>query len=778
MKSLIVCCLAQRWAVIALTLISVGILASGIKQLEVRTNYDVYFDGENARLASQNALEDRYGELDNVLIAIASKDGNIFDQEDLIVIQNLTQAMWLLPYMTRVDSLTNYQYVYGLNDELVVEDLFGDLSQLSSDQLAKRKSYALSEPSITNIYVNHKGDVGGVIGSMILPANQASAPLQANQAVEQLVNEYRALHPDLEFYLTGSVAINQQFFNESTRGTGVSFALSLMIVLLVAAVLLRSFAAIIGISLLTIASTLGGIGLASYLGIPFTASSSPLPLIVSSIIVANCVHILSRMNNGLRMGLSIHEAIINSYLSNWKPVTLTLLTTAIGFLCLNHSDVPPYRYLGNMAAICIVIGLLLSFTLLPALLSFGRPMIASDFELESAVDNFIVRIAETASRHHWQTIGIGLLLALVSTKLALDNEISDSLVTYFDEGTEFRDNTDFYMENHSYFYTINLPLKSGLPDGVSDPQFMYKVEQLTTWLRTQPEVKAVISYTDFIKNINRAMHANDQEWYRLPDDKGLAAQYLLLYEMSIPYGLDLSNQMALDKSEVKIIIGLNPISSVQLRAFDQRLTSRLGQDHDQANTPIGAGATLMFAYIWRDSIVGNIMSMLLAIMIITLIITLVFRSPMLGLISVLPNLLPTLMAFAFWRIVDGKIDIGAAMVMVVSFGIVVDDTVHILSSFKYGLVDKALKIDDAIKYAYRKVGRALLITTVILTLGFAVLIQSSFTMNSHMGMMTCVLICFAIILDFVLLPAMLKVFFRSPKTNHLTSQRAPCLTSK
>ena len=305
-------------------------------------------------------------------------------------------------------------------------------------------------------------------------------------------------------------------------------------------------------------------------------------------------------------------------------------------------------------------------------------------------------------------------------------------------------------------YDIHYSLKAGESEGLSNPEFLKIVSAFTEWYRQQPEAIHVSTITDTFKRLNKNMHGDDPDYYRLPERRDLAAQYLLLYEMSLPYGLDLNNQINVDKSATRVAVTLKVLSTNELLALEKRAQEWLKENGLPSMQEVqGASPSLMFANIGYRNIRSMLLGATIALILISLILMVALRSLKFGLISLIPNLVPTAMAFGLWGLLVGQVGLGLSVVAGLTIGIVVDDTIHYLSKYLRARREKGLGAEAAVRYAFRSVGLALWITTVVLVAGFLVLAQSHFYVNASMGLMTAITISFALLADFLFLPPLL-----------------------
>jgi len=261
------------------------------------------------------------------------------------------------------------------------------------------------------------------------------------------------------------------------------------------------------------------------------------------------------------------------------------------------------------------------------------------------------------------------------------------------------------------------------------------------------------------------MHGDDNAWYRLPEARELAAQYLLLYEMSLPYGLDLNNQINIDKSATRMTVMLKNTTTNTVLALEKRAQGWLKDNVPVSMRNDGASPTIMFSHIGERNIKSMLLGTTTALILISIILVFSLRSLKIGLLSLIPNLIPAAMAFGVWGMAVGQVGLALSIVTGMTLGIVVDDTVHFLSKYLRARREKNLNAQDAVRYAFNTVGLALVVTSLVLIAGFLVLTYSSFTLNSDMAFMTAVTIVFALIADFLLLPPLLMAFDRKENSN-------------
>ncbi len=745
--------LNNRWLIIFFCLFFVGLAASGGRLISFTTNYRVFFSDDNPQLLAFEALENTYVKNDNVLFVLAPEDGNVFSREALSVVEELTKKAWQIPYSNRVDSITNYQHTEAEEDDLIVRDLATNAASLSDEELAKIKDIAINEPLLVHRLISESGHVTGINVTVQMPRlNEASETPEVVNFARNLADEIRAAHPEIKIYITGMVMMNNSFAESSKNDMASIVPISFGIMLLLLAVFVGGFTGTFVTLLVILFSILSGMGLGAYFGMPLSPPSATSPTIILTVAIANCVHILVTFMHEMRQGKSKNDALSESLRLNLQPVFLASFTTMIGFLTMNFSDVPPFGHLGNFVSIGIFFSFILSVSMLPAMISLLPVRVKQRKENDSRV---MAKIADfvVAKRTpiFWGMTGLILLLIAALPR----NELNDVFVHYFDETIDFRTDSDFTTDNLTGLYNIEYSLEAAEAGGINNPEFLNEIEAFANWYRQQPETLHVNIYTDIMKRLNKNMHADDESHYKIPDDRNLSAQYLLLYEMSLPYGLDLNNQINIDKSATRMTATLKTISSNNLISLENRAQEWLNNNGQHIASADGSGTSIMFANIGKRNISSMLMGTTVALILISMVLIFALRSIKIGLVSLVPNLVPAAMGFGLWGLLVGEIGLSLSIVASMSLGIVVDDTVHFLSKYLRARREKGLSSEDAVRYAFMTVGKALVITSIVLVAGFLILSTSSFELNSGMGLLTAIVIAFALFADFLLLPSIL-----------------------
>jgi len=732
--------------------------ASGAQKLVFNGDYRIFFDEDNPELIAYDSMQKIYNKSDNVSFIVVPKDGNVFTQEHLAALKKLTKKSWQVPYSTRVDSLTNFQYTYAEEDDMIVEDLVMNAQSLTATDLANIKNIAINEPVLVNKIVSQEGHVSVVDVAVKLPGLDPIGEVpEVAASVRAIRDEFLAENPGTEIHLSGMVMFNNAFSESAMKDGSTLVPLMFLTVIVIIGVLLRTISGTFATVLIIIMSIAGAMGLAGWMGFYLSGPSSSAPTIILTIAVADCIHILASMFYEMRRGASKQEAIKKSLQLNLMPIFLTSITTAIGFLSMNFSEIHPYRDLGNIVAMGGMLAFIFSVTIFPALLTVLP--IRVKVKPEGKRDMMTV-LADFVIAKRKLLLPLVSVVVIALTLFIPKNEINDDFVKYFDTSVPFRAATDFMQENLSGMTVLEMSVKSGVANGINDPQYLASVAKFSDWLREQPETDHVNTLTDTLKRLNKNMHGDDPAWHKLPESREMAAQYLLLYEMSLPYGLDLNTQLNVDKSSMKLIVTFKNLTSNEQIELGQRVKEWFVFNAPQYQLDM-ASPSFMFANIGQKSIKSMLIGTVVALLLISVILGFALKSWRYGLISLLPNLLPAAVAFGVWAIINGQVGMSMAMVIGMTLGIVVDDTVHFLSKYLHARRNNNSSATEAVHYAFGNVGSALWVTTLVLVAGFTVLAQSTFKLNGDMGMLTAITILIALLIDFLFLPPLLMLVDKS-----------------
>jgi len=735
------------------------LLASGLVFLTENNDGRIFFDEASPERQQLLTLEQRFTETNSLLLVLSSKTGDIFTPDALQVILEVTELAWQLPYVTRVNSLSNFQHIQSDEDDLIIADLFtGDVLS-NSDAISQMRDYALAEQDLVDQILSRDGATTAIALNIAAPRGDSNALKTIMAEVEKLRGLIKENHSGLSLYITGDVALDNAFSEAFAYDLRSLFPVFLAIIFLVCSIFFRSLwlsTVLLSMMIMVISATMG---LSGYLNINLTAGTTGVPIILITIALADFIHLLSTMRLAMRAGLNQIQAIQRAIKNNFLPISLTSFTTLIGFLSLNFNDAPPFRDMGNLVAIGILISYLMTFTFFPAVLArmdLGR-IFTRKLNSLSASPDFIATFSKALVQKRK-----GIALAIIAVTIGIGSgltkiEFDDDWVKYFDPENTFRQDTEFVVRHLTGVDTIEYMVSSGKEDGIAEAAFLNRLDQFGIWALEQPEIIHISSIVSLFKKLNFHMNGGQEKFRTIAPDPGLNAQYLLLYEMSLPVGLDLNDRIDIAKAATRVTITAQDLTSRQMRDLDVRVSQKLQEMKLIGPYEGGSGVPLMFANLSERNIKSMLMGIAFALILVSLVIALSFKSLKLGIISFIVNILPIILGFGLWGWFYQYIGISLTVVAAIAFGIVVDDSIHFITKYNTAMKKHSGNIEAAFNMTFASAGGALVMTTCILVMGFMVLSFSAFQPTWGLGLISAIMILFALMYDFLLLPVLLMV---------------------
>lgn len=747
---------------ILICLILLGMAASGLGRLTLSSDTRVFFSPEGRSLQTLTAFEQKYGQDNSVLMVVAAKDKRIADAAFFNALAELTAEAWKLPYSTRVSSLTNFPNVTSDADSFNVEELVSDPDSLTDVQAGDVLKTALDDKLLVNRLIAADGRAAGILVNFKLPQEASPEVRAIISTTRQLAKDFSTTHPDLEVRLTGNVVLMGTFAEAALSDVIWLIPASLIVTSIVMILFVRAILPSLAILSLLGLSSAAAMGLAGWYGHAVNTATVACPVIIMTVNLAAAVRIVTTALGALGRGLDQRSAISEAIGMNLWPVLLTNATTMVGFLSMNLADAPPLREQGNLVALGIVISFIFTFTWLPAMLMLMklRPAVQRSQAVMVSLGHFVNR--------YYKLLFVLCAFIVVACGLWLDRiRLDDDFARYFDQRFEYRRDSDFAEQHLTGLNTIEFDVGAGQENGVYDPAYQRHLAAFTTWLREQPNVVSVLSISDITKRIDKAMRSGMRSGTSqastkagaIPDDAERIAQYFLLYELSLPYGASLNDQVSVSRSSSRVTAVLRHVTSSDIRALNDKATAWLDQNVPTEMQTRGISLNVLFAELSGVNIRSMILSTIVSILIIAVVVGLALRSPVYGALSILLNILPSVVGFGLWGLLYQQIGLAASVVTAMTIGLVVDDTIYFLIMYQAAR-HKGMSAEEAINHVFATVGVAMLVITASLTIGFGTLVFSGFEVNRSLGAMTAVVIMSNLFIDWLMLPPLMRIMDR------------------
>ncbi|MEL7253206.1 MAG: MMPL family transporter [Pseudomonadota bacterium] len=730
------------------------VLAAGLKDVRFSDTDRDFFGKTNQDFLQIERIEDAFARSEAVMFMIVPPKEEAFTPATLEALRRITNDSWQTPYVLRVDSAANYTHSYAVGDEIFVEPLLEEEGEITPADAARFRDIALASDELRNRLIAADGTAYGINLDVVIPDDDPTARPEVAAFLADLTATWAADYPGFEFYKTGALlgglTLSQAAKDDALTLVPIAFVVAIALL----ALFLRSPRAVLGGTVIVASATIATFGISGWLGLELTAGTAISPLAVMVLTLASCVHMTLAWIRALESGAgegAAHQALR----INLAPITVATLTTSIGFLGLNFADAPPLREMGNIVAIGLIFGLCAVFVFLPWILrGAGAEATAPRTLLRRAGMERLSRKV-LATRMVWLLVFPALIALSIFgiTRIGFD----DSIFRYFDDRYAFRQDTDEIQARLTGLETLTFSFEA--PTGsVFEPEFLRDIDRFTAWIEGQDAVVSVSSISQIIKRINKSMSADDPAEHRIADTVEANAQLMMFYELSLPVGLDLNSQIDVDRVQTRVTVFTRADHSDTLRELARDSAAWMAE-----NTPNAvaepAGYSIAFARISQRNNVQMLLGLGVVLVAVSLILMATLRDVKLGVISLIPNLVPAILAFGLWGISFGDVNLGSTVVTTMTFGIVVDDTVHFLMHYmarrKSGDAPRA-----ALEHTFSVVGAAIIITSIALVVGFAIMAASGFAVNQHIGALTAIVIGFALLADLLFLPAVLLLFDR------------------
>ncbi len=728
---------------------------AGLPRLSLSSDTRVFFDPHSAELHDLQVFEGKYGQNNSALMVVWADGRKVTDPEGLAVIGDLTSRAWKLPHSTRVESLTNFPHVTSDADSFAVDELVPHPAKVTPEQAAAAERSALSDDLVRNRLLSADGKAAGVIVNFNLPREGSQAVREIVAASRVLAAAVEAAHPGYQVKLTGNVMLMATFSEAAVSDATFLIPISLIVTSLIMVAFVRAIRPSIAILTLLVLSSASAMGIAGWLNFVVNPASIAAPIIIMTVNMAAAVRIVTTTMAELGFGKSREEAIKESLRIHLRPVTMTNATSALGFLSMNLADAPPFVDLGNMVAMGIGISYIFTFTWLPAMLMLTplTPTVNRSERVMMALGRFVNRFY----------VGLFVLcgILVVSSSFWLQKiSLDDDFTHYFDQRFEYRRASDFAEQHLTGLNIVEFDVGAGHESGVYDPAYQRKLADFVAWLRAQPHVVSVLSVADITRRINKSINAGKPgDHDTIPDDPKQIAQYFLLYELSLPYGASITDQINVSRSSSRVTAILSQVKSSEIRAINEAAQGWLAANAPPAMQAKGISINVLFSHVSWVNIRSMIGSTIASMLLIAVIVAVALRSVTYGLLSILMNVLPSIVGFGVWGLLIGQIGLAASVITAMTIGLVVDDTIYFLIMYQAAR-KRGLSSEEANNDVFATVGVAMLVITMSLAVGFGVLIFSGFEVNRSLGAQTSIVILANLFIDWLMLPPLLRIMDR------------------
>jgi len=740
----------HKLKLIILTTLLVALMSISLKNLAFEGSYRIWFDQESKILKDYDDFRSTFSGDDTFIVAFEDENG-IFNTKAVTTILTLTEKFYQMGGVQKVDSLTNYQQIRGEDDDVMVEN-FIPHAKFNQEALNRKREEALKDKLILHQLIS-KDAKTTMIAVRLLTKSGADEALNIKvmNKIREITNK-ESLHSGYKFYISGIPAITASLVTVSQHDAIILLPLAVLLVVVFLFLLFRSILGVLVPSLVIVFTFLIVVSMQMILGYKLNNFTVNTPAFVTAVAIANAMHLYLAWLYYKLQGLKNIEAVEVALEKNLVPIALTSFTTTVGFATLGFSAVEPIATLGMAIGTGAIVAFLLTISLVPSVLLLlgdkheAKPIKFLNFLNIKGYGAFIVR--------NDKRIVVIFLIFFASIGYGLkDIKVDSNSIKYFHKSTEVRAGSDFVEERLTGSMRYEIIIDSKERDGIKEPKFLKTIVQFEEELRENfDNIRFTTSLKDIIERMQRVLNPTSLEI--LPSDKNLVAQYLLLYSMSLPQGMEINDKQDIKEQFLRLSINTSIVDTskdlVMIAWIKEWWKTNSNYTADVQ------GQTTIFAYM-QDSVSNTlIISITLTLIIVAFAMLLIFKNLKMLWIFILPNIAPILLVAGVMGHLGITIDIGVAISAAVILGIAVDDTIHFFSKYFDGI--KTRSFEDTIDYILNHSGNAMILTTVILSFTFSLFALSSFVPNINFAIVTVIALNLALILDLILLPALLSIF--------------------
>ncbi|MDM5271390.1 MMPL family transporter [Sulfurovum sp. zt1-1] len=738
-----------KYILIVLITIVVGIFSLFLKDLSFEGSYRIWFDKDSKIIKNYDLFRTTFSGDDTFIVAFKDQNG-IFNPKAVQIILELTQEFKKIDGVQKVDSLTNYQYISAIDDDLMIEDFIYDLNV----DLKEKKELALQDRLILNQLISEDGKT-------TMLAVRLSSNIGTNEEVNiavfkkllEITNQYSSMS-GYNFYISGTPAVTASLVTISQGDAKILMPLAIIIVVLLLFFIFRNFVGIFVPTLIVLFTFLIVLSIQVIAGYKLNNFTVNIPSFISAIAIAGCMHLFLSWAYYKEKVKTNKEAVYRAMKSNIIPIALTSLTTAIGFASLGISEIEPISTLGLAITSGATWAFVFTITIAPAILL----TLKDDYRFQ--LPRFLNLLNTQGygafiTKNNKKIVFGFIFFSLIISYGLKDIKVDSNSIKYFSEDTVVRSGSDFVEKNLTGSMVYEIILDSKQKEGVKKPEFLYKIVQFEKEFKAKFEnVRFTTSLKDIIIRMQKVLNPVSSD--TIPKTQNLVAQYLLLYSMSLPQGMEINDKI--DTSEQYLRFSIN--SNIVDTSKDLEMISWI-KEWWKNNSNYSAdvqGQTAIFAYMQSSITDTLIISISSTLMIVTLIMFLIFRNLKILWLFIVPNIAPVILVAGIMGYLGITIDIGIAISAAVILGIAVDDTVHFFSKFFDAIKTKSF--EESIDYVISHSGNAMILTTFILSSTFSLFAVSDFIPNVNFAIVTVCALNVALLLDLVLLPALLSLFYK------------------
>jgi len=787
---------------LAAVLVTTFLFATQIYWITFDTTTEGFLPANDPAIVQLAKTRDQYGRADFILLTIESP--KIFSFEFINKLNKLHQQLDNeLPWLDSIDSLLNARDTRGTEDGIYVGKLFEPFPE-NEAALLEIKNRALENPLLRSMIISADGrfstlvikpvtydvatlaniddldfQVPGISGADDVELDTADFGLEVDETVaastqlllstgqvadiieltEAIVAEYQA--EDFVIYMGGMPVVSDKLVDTMIWEMLTFMPMAIVVIVIMLGLMFRRRVGIQFPMMTVVFTLLVTIGLFCAVRFPIQMPMMIVPTFILTVTVGGAVHFMSIFFQHFDAGEEKADALRLTMGTTALPIMLTSMTTAASLLSFAGTPIVPLSRLGIFSSIGVMIALIYTLILIPALItnmSIQRKANQGSFRKNMGV--VIDACIHVSTRYPWQITFVGTVILLLSILGMTQLKFSHNPLEWLPENMEARAAIETIDSNMGGSIPVEIVIDTGKINGLHNPMLLHKLDELTQWLESYENddfsVAKVVGLTYVVKESHKALNEGRADFYAIANDEAVIANELFLFENSGPDQLQPIVDSQFQQTRLSIIMPW--IDTIYYRPFMEEIQQHFDEQLGDLATVKITGVVPLLGNTLYGVIRTAAQSYAIAFLVITVMMMALLSSVRLGMVAMIPNLLPVLVMMGMMNTLNIPLDMFTILVASIAIGIAVDDTVHFMYHFQrhYSTLNDA---KAAISNTLHTSGKAMLTTSIVLCLGFSQLMWSSMHNITHFGMLIAMTIFFALVADFLLAPALMMILY-------------------
>ena len=727
-------------------------------QQEQNNQIDTFIEEDEPNFLIYKKFRETYGNEDVGVIVF--KEDNIFTKENIDIIRRLSRILKYTDGVQRVFSLTEAEEVVGIDDSVTFRKIVPEEEELNASMLKEARKKALSNRTISNFLISEDGTTTGIIFEI--------EPLEEKEKIV-LLDKVRGVVAEIakgkDIHITGTSYGAVEITGLILRDSKILIPVTASIIFIIILIMLRNLPLSILCQLNLFVILLWTLGFFVFCGETFNTATSMIGSIILAISVAVSIHLMSQYKGDIYSSGGDHfKAIGNAIKHVWVPCLLTTLTTVAGFIAFVTSNIVPIRKMGIYTAIGVVFAFIVTMTFLPGLLIVFRNKFIGKIETDihdSAKSrgsdrflNILLWVGHFATKRYLLLVISCVVIVIVSIIGIFRITFESNTLDWLPEDNRIVVDTKFTDKNLVGSSSMETLIRAKLPeDNFTNPESLKLIDEAQKFfMKDYDGATFSFSIADYFREINKAFNMGDESYYRIPEDPSEVQDF---YEIGDPEVFE--RIISPDFMEARISVFCKWLSNDEIMGFWDRSSIYLEKHLGDKFTFVHTGESSLWVHMEQDLLYSQIKSISLAFVIIFFLMFFVCRTLSLTAITMIPNVLPIAITLGAIGWLGIPLNSSTVLVSAVTLGISVDVSIHFIVWVRRN-ISAGMNLRDSLVKTYEDVGKPIVITTVVLFMGFFILIIGSMLPTQTFGILTGISMLIAMVSNLFILPALILLF--------------------